>query len=695
LSEDSSVGRRARYLLRLRGPLAVDPTAQTLHGLLLFLLAWMIVGHFVAAVYPLTNFRLGLFALGASGLVAALTLLHLGFFKQACLMYLASTWVYTTVTVAFHTGINSPVLALYVTIPISTAWLLGFRGALWTSCISLSTALVFAVLKIAGLEFPRYIVGGPLGIWTVLVYTVLVGAVPVAHVLKTLQAALAQSRQSHEELQHYKEQLEQLVAQRTAEVVEARDQALAANHAKSAFLANMSHELRTPLNAILGFSYLLQTNTASDEQRRDLAIINRSGEHLLGLINDVLDMARIESGGSAVETEAFDLHALLNDTVNLLRDRARAKNVGLSLEVLPDTPRYVRCDSGKLRQVLTNLLGNAVKYTEEGGIVLRADARGAEPPNDCTLILDVEDTGIGIAPEDQARIFDPFVQAVRTRSARGTGLGLAISRDFVRLLGGSIDLESTPGRGSRFCIELPIETADGSEVMPDSDAVQQVIGLAPGQPEYRVLIVEDQKENWLLLEQLLRTAGFRVLVANDGRQGIESFRTWRPHFIWMDIRLPVLSGLDAAARIRELPGGGDVRIAAVTASVYSSERERVLEAGFDDFVRKPYRPHEIFDCMARHLELRYAYGSGQKPDVEDPAVPLRPEDLATLSASLRAELKNALVTLDAKQIAQVVGHVSEENAAVACILAKMAGQLAYTGILRALESCDSAAVASS
>ena len=405
------------------------------------------------------------------------------------------------------------------------------------------------------MEFPTYTRATPLGIWLFLVVTVLIGAVPVAHVLKTLQAALAQSRRAREELQEYKEHLEQLVTQRTAELVEARDQALAANQAKSAFLANMSHELRTPLNAILGFSDLLRENGASDEQRRDLDIISRSGEHLLGLIDDVLDMAKIESGGTMVETAAVDLHGLLNDTVNMLRERARAKNLELLLEVFPQTPRFIRCDPGKLRQVLTNLLGNAVKYTEEGGIVLRADAKPGETPNDFTLIFDVEDTG----HRDCTGGSGSHLRALRAgrgrRGAKGTGLGLAISLHFVRLLGGTIQLESTPGRGSRFCVEVPVQAAEESEVMVETAGVQQVIGLEPGQPDYRVLIVEDQEENWLLLERLLQTAGFQVRVANDGRQGVECFEMWRPHFIWMDIRLPVLSGLEAATRIRELEGG--------------------------------------------------------------------------------------------------------------------------------------------
>jgi CheY-like chemotaxis protein len=450
----------------------------------------------------------------------------------------------------------------------------------------------------------------------------------------------------------------------------------------------MSHELRTPLNAILGFSDLLRLHSASDGQRRDLEVINRSGGHLLGLINDVLDMAKIESGGTLVETAAVDLHLLLNDAVVMLQERARTKNLALLLDVSPNTPQFVRCDAGKLRQVLTNLLGNAVKYTEEGGIVLRTHAKQGEAPNNLILIFDVEDTGIGIAPEDHARIFEPFVQAGGRRVAKGTGLGLAITRHFVQLLGGIIQLESTPGRGSRFRVEVPVQTAEASEVTVESAVVPPVIGLEPGQPDYRILIVEDQQENWILLERLLQTAGFQVRVATDGLQGVEAFKTWRPHLIWMDIRLPVMSGTEATHRIREFERGAEVKIVAVTASAFASEREELLNGGFDDFLRKPYRPHEIFDCMARHLGVRYRYAAAQPAVGADRPGTLRPEDLATLPAGLRHELKNAVISLNAERIAVVAGKISEQKAELGSVLAGLAGQFAYTAILQALESCE-------
>ena len=483
--------------------------------------------------------------------------------------------------------------------------------------------------------------------------------------------------------------------ERTAELVEVRDQALAANQSKSTFLANMSHELRTPLNAILGFSAMLQRDAAlSDDHRKDLAIVGSSGEHLLGLIDDILDMAKIETGGEGVEIVPIDLHGLVNETVNMLRERAQAKNLELHLHLSFKTPQFVRSDPGKLRQVLTNLVGNALKYTDAGSVAVKVDANAGDSPAHLTLIFDVEDTGIGIAAEDQARIFDPFVQAASPRTRQGTGLGLSISRHFVQLLGGSIQVESTLGRGSRFHVEVPAQMAEAPEVTAPVPSPGQVIGIEPGQPDYRILVVEDQRENWLLLQRLLQTAGFEVRVVMDGAQAVEAFRLWSPHFIWMDVLLPVLGGLEATRRIRAIEGGKEAKIVAVTASAFDSQREEVLTAGLDDFLRKPYRPREIFDCMARHLGVRYLYGTVAQAAAGHLAATLRPEDLAALPAALRSELETAVILLDRERIAPLIRQIGEQNAALATILAHLADKLSYTAIFDALEKCKSLTVTS-
>ena len=522
------------------------------------------------------------------------------------------------------------------------------------------------------------------------------GRIAAAVLVLALQACLIgallvgrrRARRARKELEEYKEDLERVVRERTAELVEARDHALAANQAKSMFLANMSHELRSPLNAILGFSALVRADAGLPEKHRDdLAIVGSSGEHLLGLIDDVLDMAKIEAGDLVVKTASMDLHNLVQDVLNMLRERALANNLELLMDVSERAPRFIRSDSGKLRQVLTNMVGNALKYTDQGTVTVRLDARPAGGSASLVLILEVEDTGIGIAPEDQTRIFDPFVQAGGPRTGKGAGLGLSISRHFVQLLGGSVRVESAPGRGSLFHIEVPVETAEASEVAPEIVTTEQVLGLEPGQRDYRILIVEDRRENWLLLQRLLQTAGFQARVAEDGAQAVESFKIWRPHFIWMDVRLPVMNGREAARRIRDLDGGRGVKIVAVTASAFAPQREEVLAADFDDFLRKPYRPREIFDCMARHLGVRYMYRAGpQATDGNQPPT-LRAQDLAALPVVLRDELERSIVSLDRKWIVRVIGQISEQNGPLGSVLTRLADRLAYTSIYEALERC--------
>jgi CheY-like chemotaxis protein len=342
----------------------------------------------------------------------------------------------------------------------------------------------------------------------------------------------------------------------------------------------------------------------------------------------------------------------------------------------------VYSDPRKLRQVLINLVGNALKYTDKGKVVLTLNARPGAGSSDVTLIFDVEDTGIGITLEDQARIFDPFVQAGGAR--KGTGLGLSISRRFVELMGGTIQVESAPGRGSRFRVELPTQIA--AEMTVESYSVARVIGVERGQPDYRILIVEDERENWLLLQRLLETVGFQVRVAENGAQAVEVFELWRPNFIWMDVRIPVMGGLEAARRIRQIEGGREVRIVALTASAFESQREEVLAAGCDDFLRKPYRPEEMFECMARHLGVRYVYEKTSESVVQDLTHTLQPEDLAELPAAKLDELERALISLDSTRIALVVAQVSEQHASVGTALRRLTEKLAYSPILHAIQS---------
>jgi signal transduction histidine kinase/DNA-binding NarL/FixJ family response regulator len=470
-----------------------------------------------------------------------------------------------------------------------------------------------------------------------------------------------------------------------ARAIKAQEQAEAANRAKSVFLSTMSHELRTPLNAILGFSNLMLNDPAvTAEQRANLDIINRSGGHLLSLINDVLDMAKIEAGRIVLESKSLDLGVLVRDITDMLSKRAEEKGLQLLLDQSSEFPRFIKSDKEKLRQVIVNLVSNAVKYTHHGSVTLRL---AVQPEGEVLrLIIEVEDSGVGINKADQERIFEPFVQVGKVATHKGTGLGLSIVREYVKLMGGSIEVESTPDIGSLFRVRLPVQRVEDADLISSESAQGDVVGLEPGQPAYRILIVEDQLENQLLLQRLLNDAGFTVKVAQNGAEGVEMFQSYHPHFIWMDRRMPVMDGLEATQRIRALDGGKEVKIVAVTASAFIEQREEMLAAGLDDFVRKPYRPAEIFDCMTRHLGVRFMHRQ-QAPVEAD--VALSTSALANLPDAMRRELADGLILGDTEQLAKLILRIKQQDDALAQVLTKHVATFNYLPILNALETVGS------
>ncbi|MEI6709152.1 MAG: ATP-binding protein, partial [Methylococcales bacterium] len=369
-----------------------------------------------------------------------------------------------------------------------------------------------------------------------------------SHLVGTIQDITAR-KLIELELYNINNELEIRVQQRTGELeianqslTIAKEAAEAANIAKSTFIATMSHELRTPLNAILGFSELMsQDSSSTPAQKETLAIINRSGEHLLSMINDVLDISKIEAGHFELTTETCDLVKLLDDIGTMVGVRASTKKLSFRVEIADGITRYVSVDSGKLRQILINLLGNAIKFTQQGGVILRA---GTRPLTEAMVMLGIEivDSGMGIPADQQAELFKPFVQLTQKNSeVKGTGLGLAISKSLVELMGGQLSVSSNMGVGSVFTIKLPLAIASANGL------VVQEIGLpvkclAPNQPAWRLLIVDDNADNRLLLNTLLKTVGFDVREAEDGQQAIIAFKQWQPHLIWMDMRMPVMDG---------------------------------------------------------------------------------------------------------------------------------------------------------
>ncbi len=419
-------------------------------------------------------------------------------------------------------------------------------------------------------------------------------------------------------------ELEQRIRDRTCDLQKALQAAEVANQTKSLFLASMSHELRTPLNVILGFTQLLRTDLSlSAEQREYIHIMQRSGDHLLRLINDILDLSKIEAGQSILEDTSLDFLEFLNDLQTMFREIAHDKGLIFNLELSPDLPTYIKIDPNKLRQILINLISNAIKFTTQGSVTLRVTPCLSTAAAPSHLCFEVEDTGVGIAPEEQTAIFDAFTQARAGRlSLEGTGLGLAISSRLVHLLGGELTVDSTLGQGSTFRFTLPLRLAN-TENVPTKGRKEAVIGLAPGQPVYRILVVDDQPDNRYLLVKLLMQMGLQVREAANGREAIAQWQQWHPHLIWMDICMPDIDGCEAARQIRVEEQQSEesiypvTKIIALTAQALSDEQSRAFAAGCDDFVIKPLQIEKIWAKMAKHLGLSYLY-QDREPDQSPP-----------------------------------------------------------------------------
>jgi CheY-like chemotaxis protein/anti-sigma regulatory factor (Ser/Thr protein kinase) len=363
--------------------------------------------------------------------------------------------------------------------------------------------------------------------------------------------------------------------------------------------------------------------------------------------------------------------------------------LGFALEADPSLVRYIKADNGKLRQILINLLGNAVKFTRKGGIALRARSRPlVDNPSMVWLQLEVEDNGPGISPEQQARIFDPFVQTGTTFSTTsGTGLGLAISKSFVELMGGEIGIDSTLDKGSLFRVELPVALAEPETTTEAGATRPEVLGLEPAQPTWRILVVEDNPDNRLLLTSLLCDVGFEIGEAENGEQAVARFEEWRPHFIWMDMRMPVLDGYLATRRIRALPGGDKVKIVALTASAFKDQRTNILESGCDDVLHKPFQAHEIFDVMAEQLGVRYRYGEPAEESAED-QVEVNIEAITALPWELRERIRVAAVSLSSEEFDAALGSVRELNTDLADGLTALAREFRFDLIQELLDKAS-------
>ncbi|MBE9061020.1 response regulator [cf. Phormidesmis sp. LEGE 11477] len=461
-----------------------------------------------------------------------------------------------------------------------------------------------------------------------------------------------------------------------ASLKQAASRAHIASQAKSQFLAKMSHELRTPLNAILGFTQLLHYHESlSPEQRDRLNIINRSGEHLLSLINDVLETSRIEAGQLRLNESCFDLHQFIKSIREMLTLRASNRNLLFKVDQTPQVPKYVWGDEIKLKQVVINLVGNAIKFTNHGEVKLSvsrlseadespvakptetqeeeltSEIEGASTsdriPETACIQFEVNDTGCGIKAENIETIFEPFKQTEAGRQAHeGTGLGLLISRQNARLMGGDIKVHSQLGQGSSFVCQVQLGLRTANDLTTPKQPLRRVVALAKDQRNYRILVVEDVVENRQLLVSLLTTVGFDVRTANNGKEAVDIWRQWHPDCIWMDLYMPKMNGYEAAQQIRAEQAATDSTsppvIIALSASVIDHFRSDLVNLGFDDYISKPFKINVIFEKMADHMGVRYQYADKDSSATAIdtlPAVvlPTEPEQMAALRSQLLAQ----------------------------------------------------------
>ncbi len=567
---------------------------------------------------------------------------------------------------------------------------------------------------------------------------------------------ISDRKQAEKILADYQHTLEAQIDERTEQLQQAALAAEAANKAKSTFLANMSHELRTPLNSILGFAQIMEPSpNLTVENRDNLRIIHRSGEHLLTLINQALDLSKIEAGRMMTDPKNFDIYRLLDDLQDMFQLRAQSQELQLSFERDDEVPQYVRTDDVKLRQVLINLLSNAIKFTEIGGIILRVkklDKSGlVELLDSSTVVFDtatsirefaidsrdltelelseeaddsiinpvvflqfeIEDTGVGIAAEELGNVFKAFVQtASGQKTQKGTGLGLTISRQFVRLMGGEIVVESQLELGTTFKFEIPVGAVYPADI-PAPQIDREVIGLEPNQPCYRILIVDDREDNRQLLVKMLSPLGFGLQQATNGCEAIEIWETWHPHLILMDVRMPVMDGYEATQEIRlriqqreqEQQINGEMsislsdfpipKIVALTASTIEGRRSFALLIGCDDFISKPFRKTEIFDTLNKHLGVNYIYSNStdfistaDRPNQSDASSNAVLASLLILPAQWVENMRQVIRNADFDLIARTIEELRYDHPEFTEILQDHLNNFDYQKILNLIAEAE-------
>lgn len=457
-----------------------------------------------------------------------------------------------------------------------------------------------------------------------------------------------------------------------------------ANKAKSTFIANMSHEIRTPMHGILGFAHLLtQDSSLTPQQTEHVQIINQSGTYLLKLINEILDISKIEAGQVTLNKASFCLHDFIDELAVLFQSRAEGKGLRLLVERDEHLPLYVNTDAGKLRQVLVNLIGNAIKFTDTGGVAVRIGVDAlkqlARDKEKIRLTVEVEDSGPGISAGNIASIFEAFSQAQAGAETGGTGLGLTISQKFVEMMGGVISVESEVGKGSCFRFQVLVEVPTAMIEQEKPASLFQVIGLEPGKEPFRILVVDDNKDNRTLLCAMLKPVGFEVQEAENGQEALDVFEHWSPHVVLMDMRMPVMDGYEATRRIKATRAGRGTPVIAVTASVFVGNRADIMSAGVDDYLRKPFRMEELFVVLRKCLGLRYVFNNDTAETSEPTTLSSSGQEelLAMLPREVVQAMRTAVGDGDMPRLRELIGEAKIIDSVAAQKLMVLADQYDY------------------